>query len=97
MGRLLKQLRDISCQKDHVKIKLEDQSRRDLLWWSEFLRILDGVTMIINEEAIPLTLEQLLDTPEKVCAGDATLSGMGAWHNSAPGSDQGLPLPWWCM
>lgn len=98
MGRLLKQLRDISCQKDHVKIKLEEQSRRDLLWWSEFLKSFNGVTMIMNEEAIPLTLEQLLDTPEKVCAGDATLSGMGAWHNSeywsqlTPAHLLGLPI-----
>ena len=37
--------------------------------------------MIINEEAIPLALEQLLDTPEKVCAGDATPTGIGAWHS----------------
>ena len=34
MGRLLAQLRKMSGQKDHEKVKLEDQSRKDLLWWS---------------------------------------------------------------
>ena len=81
MGRLLAQLRKMSGQKDHEKVKLEDQSRKDLLWWSKFLRFFNGISMIINEEAIPLSLEQLLDTPEKVCAGDATPSGIGAWHS----------------
>ena len=81
MGRLLAQLRDMSSTKDHVKVKLEEQSRRDLLWWSRFLRTYNGVSMIMNEEAIPLTLEQLIDTPDKVCAGDSTPSGLGAWHS----------------
>lgn len=80
MGRLLSQLRKMTGLKDNVKVKLEDQARKDLLWWSEFLRVFNGVTMIINEEAIPLTLDQFLDTPEKVCAGDATPTGIGAWH-----------------
>jgi hypothetical protein len=80
MGRLLTQLRQMSGLKDTVKVKLEEQSRRDLLWWSQFLRTYNGVTMIINEEAIPLTLEQMLDMPDKVCAGDATPTGAGAWH-----------------
>ena len=37
--------------------------------------------MILNEEPILLSLEQLIDTPEKVCAGDATPTGIGAWHS----------------
>ena len=35
----------------------------------------------MNEDALPLSLEQLLDTPDKVCAGDATPTGIGAWHS----------------
>ena len=66
MGRLLSQLRDLSGTKDHTKVKLDEQSRKDLLWWSRFLRTYNGVTMIMNEDAIPLSLEQLLDTPDKV-------------------------------
>lgn len=80
MGRLLAQLRNMSGLKDNVKIKLEEQSRKDLLWWSQFLRKFNGVTIIFNEDAIPLTLEQFLDTPERVCAGDSTPFGIGAWH-----------------
>ena len=81
-----------------MKVKLEEQSRKDLLWWSRFLRNYNGVTMIMNEEAIPLSLEQLLDTPDKVCAGDATPSGIGAWHSleywsqPAPNHLRGLPI-----
>ena len=81
MGRLLTQLRDLSGKRDHEKVRLEDQSRKDLLWWSKFLRTFNGVSMIVNEDAIPLSLEQLLDTPEKVCAGDSTPTGIGAWHS----------------
>ena len=80
MGRLLIQLRKLSGQQDHVKVKLEEQARKDLLWWSKFLRTYNGITMILNEDAIPLALDQLLDTPEKACAGDAMPSGIGAWH-----------------
>ena len=81
MGRLLAQLRQMSGLKDNVKVKIEEQARKDLLWWSQFLRTYNGITMIINEEVIPLTLKQMMDTPEKVCAGDATPTGAGAWHN----------------
>ena len=98
MGRLLTQLRDMSGKKDHEKVRLEEQSRKDLLWWSKFLRFFNGVSMIMNEDAIPLSLEQLLDTPERVCAGDATLHGIGAWHSGeywsqlVPELLRGLPI-----
>ena len=36
--------------------------------------------MIVNDDPIPLSLEQLLDEPHKVYAGDATPTGGGAWH-----------------
>ena len=48
--------------------------------------------MIVNEDAIPLALDQLIDTPEKVCAGDATLTGLGAWHWSQYWSRK-VPVP----
>ena len=38
--------------------------------------------MIVNTDPIPLTLEQMMDTPFQVCAGDATPSGGGAWHGN---------------
>ena len=82
MGRLLNQLRGMSGLQDHKKVKLEEQTRKDLLWWSRFIRTYNGVTMIMNEDAIPLALDQLIETPQKVCAGDATPTGVGAWHSS---------------
>ena len=36
--------------------------------------------MIVNEDPIPLSYEQLLDDPHGICAGDATPTGGGAWH-----------------
>ena len=54
--------------------------------------------MIMNEDAIPLSLEQLLDTPEKVCAGDSIPTGIGAWHSGGnwfqlvPEHLRGLPI-----
>ena len=46
--------------------------------------------MIINEEPIPLSYEQLLDKPHDIMAGDATPTGGGAWHGSEYWSN---PLP----
>lgn len=98
MGRLLTQLRDMAGKRDHEKVRLGDQSRKDLLWWSRFLRTFNGVSMILNEDAIPLSLEQLLDTPDKVCAGDSTPTGIGAWHHEeywsqlVPDCLRGLPI-----
>ena len=80
MGRLLAQLRTMTNLKDGKKVKLNEESRKDILWWQRYLDTFNGISMIVNEEPIPLTLEQLLDDPHQVCAGDATPSGGGAWH-----------------
>ena len=80
MGRLLTQLRDMSGKPENMKVRLSDDCRKDLLWWRCFLKDYNGITMIENDEALLLSLPQLLDTPSSVCVGDATLSGGGAWH-----------------
>ena len=80
MGRLLAQLRTMSGMKDNTKAKFSEECRKDLLWWSRFIRIYNGITMIRNEDAIPLSLDQLLDSPFSVCAGDSTPTGIGSWH-----------------
>ena len=80
MGRLLNQLRTMSSLKENKKVKLLDESKKDILWWSKYLEVFNGINMIVNEEPIPLSLEQLLDDPHGVCAGDATPTGGGAWH-----------------
>lgn len=80
MGRLLGQLRTMSNLKDSMKVKLTDESRKDILWWRHYLDSFNGINMIINEEPIPLSFTQMLDDPHGVCAGDATPTGGGAWH-----------------
>ena len=80
MGRLLAQLRTMSNLKDSKKVRLNEESRKDILWWQRYLDTFNGISMIVNEEPIPLSMEQLLDDPHQVCAGDATPSGAGAWH-----------------
>ena len=81
MGRLLTQLRDMSGKPENTKVKLSEDCRKDLLWWRCFLKEYNGVTMIENDQAIKLSLPQLMDTPHRVCVGDATLTGGGAWHD----------------
>ena len=91
MGRLLAQLRTMTNLKDGKKVKLTDDSRKDILWWKHYLDTFNGISMIVNEDPIPLSLEQLLDDPHQVCAGDATPTGGGAWHGHEYWS-QDLPI-----
>ena len=90
MGRLLSQLRDMSGKSDNIKVKLSAECMKDLLWWKCFLKEYNGVTMIENNDAVKLSLPQLLDNPFAVCVGDATLIAGGAWHGESYWS---RPLP----
>ena len=63
MGRLLDQLRSLSKVHDGKKVKFLEESKKDVKWWAEYLEHFNGVTMIVNEDPIPLTYEQLLDSP----------------------------------
>ena len=84
---------------DNKKVKLLDESRKDILWWSMYLDKFNGINMLVNDDPIPLSLEQLLDRPFDVCAGDATPTGGGAWHGQEYWSQelqaslQGAQLP----
>ena len=80
MGRLLDQLRSLSSLHDGKKVVFSEESRKDIRWWAEYLEHFNGVTMIVNEDPIQLSYEQLLDSPYSICAGDATPSGGGAWY-----------------
>ena len=82
MGRLLEQLRSVSRVPDSRKVKLTEESRKDIRWWGIYLEHFNGVTMLINEDPIMLSYEQLLDCPFEICAGDATPTGGGAWHGA---------------
>ena len=81
MGRLLQQLRTMGNSKDNFKVKLSDESRRDLKWWARYLDHFNGIQMIIDEDPFLLTLDQMLDRPRDLCAGDATPTGGGAWYD----------------
>ena len=80
MGRLLTQLRSLTYQKESMKVKLTEESRKDILWWGTYLDKFNGISMIVNDDPIPLSFDQLLDSPHDICAGDATPTGGGAWH-----------------
>ena len=80
MGRLLDQLRTMSTLKDFKKVKLKEEARKDILWWGQYLEHYNGINLIVNDDPIPLSFSQLLDSPHEICAGDATPLGGGAWH-----------------
>ena len=82
MGRLLQQLRNMSELGDNVKRKLSEETKKDLKWWDRYVEHFNGVQMIVEEDPFPLELSQMMDTPHKVCAGDATPGGGGAWHGN---------------
>ena len=80
MGRLLQQLRTLAGTKDTTKVKLNEEARKDLRWWSRYLDHFNGIQMIVNEDPFALQLDQMLDRPFDLCAGDATPVGGGAWY-----------------
>ena len=80
MGRLLRQLSSMSSQKDCKKVKLTEESRKYILWWRTYLDQFNGISMIVNDDPIPLSYKQLLNSPHDICAGDAIPTGGGAWH-----------------
>ena len=88
MGRLLHQLRTITNIPDNKKVKLLDETKKDILWWSQYLDKFNGINMLVNDDPIPLSFEQLLDSPFDVCAGDATPTGGGAWHGNEYWSEE---------
>ena len=81
MGRLLQQLRSMGDSKDHFKVKLSDESRKDIRWWARYLDHFNGIQLIVNEDPFLLTLDQMMDRPSDLCAGDATPTGGGAWYD----------------
>ena len=80
LGRMLDQLRSMAGMADNKKVKLLEETRKDILWWATFLVKYNGIEMITDEDPIKLSYQQLLDTPHDICAGDATPVGGGAWH-----------------
>ena len=82
MGRLLQQLRDMKAIPSNKRVPLSGESRKDILWWSQYMRHFNGVTAIINTDDIQQSLDELMHSPFHVYAGDATLWGGGGWYRS---------------
>ena len=82
MGRLLQQLRDMKAVPDSKRVLLSSECRKDILWWCTYLRGFNGVSSIVSCEDSEMSLELLMSSSYKVCAGDATLWGAGAWYNN---------------
>ena len=80
MARLLQQLRDLKDIPETKKMPMSKEARKDLLWWSTYMRTFNGINLIINSEDNFQSLEQLISSPFKVYAGDATLWGGGGWY-----------------
>ena len=108
MGRLLQQLRNMTNIGENVKVKLSEDSRKDLKWWARYLEHFNGIQMIFEEDPFPLELSQLLDKPFEVYAGDATPVGGGGWFGDQYWSrmlprdlqDPSVPIhvkEFWCL
>ena len=68
--------------KDYIKVKLSEEARKDLKWWSRYLDHFNGVQLIIHEDPFVLTIDQMLDRTHQMCTGDATPMGGGAWFGN---------------
>ena len=75
LGRMLEQLRAMRGKQDNKKTKLLDETRKDILWWFNFLEHYNGVELITIENSIKLTYQQLSDTPNDIFAVGATPTG----------------------
>ena len=80
ISRLLQQLRDSQETPENKKIPLSPECKKDLIWWSMYMRTFNGVSAIVNDEDSQQPLELLMKSSFKVYAGDANLWGGGGWY-----------------
>ena len=80
IGRLLQQLRATQGTPDSKRTPLSSECRKDILWWSQYMRTFNGVNAIVNDEDSQQPLELLISSSFKVYAGDANLWGGGGWY-----------------
>ena len=66
VSRIISILKGLRSQKQ--KVTLDHETRKDFLWWSEFLPVFNGVEIIVP------------DTVFCSVVGDATLQGGGSWN-----------------
>ena len=66
VARIISILKGLRSQKQKVTLSLE--SRKDFLWWSEFLPVFNGVELLVPNTVFCSVI------------GDATLQGGGSWN-----------------
>ena len=69
LSRMLEFLRSME---DGQEVELTSEFRKDISWWSKFLPLYDGVSMMATEE---------WSSPDSVVSCDACLVGSGGWSN----------------
>ena len=82
LGRLLDLLRQMRTLEGNKKMPLTQEAKKDIKWWSVYLRGFNGVTAIFNDDPMPLPFQDLIETTALVCAGDAYPFGGGAWFQN---------------
>ena len=82
MGRLLQQLRDMKGLSDKMKMTLSEDCKKDILWWKTYLRGFNGVTAIVNDDDIMMSLDELMSSPFNVYAGDQCVTMYGATNRT---------------
>ena len=92
MGRLLGQLKAMHPLPDNKKAPLSDSCKLDIKWWARFLRRFNGVEMMIQDDPLLLTLEDLVDVGAHVNCGDAQMMGGGSYYGDEYWS---RPFPRW--
>ena len=66
VARIISTLKGLRSQKQ--KVTLNEETRKDFLWWSKFLPVFNGVELLVP------------DTVFCSVIGDATLQGGGSWN-----------------
>lgn len=92
MGRLLGQLKSMHALPNNKKVPILDSCRLDIKWWSRFLRKFNGVEMMIPDEPLLLTVEDLVEIGAHVNCGDAQMFGGGSYYGDEYWS---RPFPEW--
>lgn len=64
--RILDTLR--SLQRNHHRVKLSAEFRKDIRWWMRFINVFNGVSLIPT---------QLWSAPDRIFSTDARLTGCG--------------------
>ena len=100
MARLLNMLSDIHKLPSNKRVPIEQECKKDIKWWSRYLRRFNGVECIYPDEQLDLSLEELLANSELVICGDAQPKGGGAyfgreyWSRAFPEwlADETIPI-----